>query len=72
MGVKEAVIARFREMLDQRNMRLNELAYRSGGDTLHGLQHAGRAAQGSDDQPDQEALRRAGHNPRRVLQRAGL
>ena len=30
MGVKEAVIARFREILDQRNMRPNELAYRSG------------------------------------------
>lgn len=30
MGVKEAVVARFREILDQRNMRLNELAYRSG------------------------------------------
>jgi len=28
-----------------------------GGDALHGLQHAGRAAKGSDDQPDQEALR---------------
>ena len=30
MGVKEAVVARFREVLDQRNMRPNELAYRSG------------------------------------------
>jgi len=30
MGVKEAVVARFREILDQRNMRPNELAYRSG------------------------------------------
>ena len=30
MGVKEAVVARFREILAQRNMRPNELAYRSG------------------------------------------
>ena len=30
MGVKEAVVARVREILDQRNMRPNELAYRSG------------------------------------------
>ena len=30
MGVKEAVVARFREILDQRNMRPNELASRSG------------------------------------------
>ena len=30
MNVKEAVVARFREILDQRNMRPNELAYRSG------------------------------------------
>ena len=30
MGVKEAVVARFREILDQRNMRPNELACRSG------------------------------------------
>jgi len=30
MGVKEAVVERFREILDQRNMRPNELAYRSG------------------------------------------
>lgn len=30
MGVKEAVVARFREILEQRNMRPNELAYRSG------------------------------------------
>ena len=30
MGVKEAVVVRFREILDQRNMRPNELAYRSG------------------------------------------
>ena len=30
MGVKEAVVARFREILDQRSMRPNELAYRSG------------------------------------------
>ena len=34
-----------------------------GGDALHGVQYAGRAAKGSDDQPDQEALRRAGHDP---------
>ena len=27
MGVKEAVVARFREILEQRNMRPNELAY---------------------------------------------
>ena len=30
MGVKEAVVARFREILAQRDMRPNELAYRSG------------------------------------------
>ena len=30
MGVKEAVVARFREILSQRNMKPNELAYRSG------------------------------------------
>ena len=30
MGVKEAVVARFREILAQRGMRPNELAYRSG------------------------------------------
>ena len=30
MGVKEAVVARFREILAQRSMRPNELAYRSG------------------------------------------
>ncbi len=30
MSVKEAVVARFREILDQRNMRPNELAYQSG------------------------------------------
>ena len=30
MGVKEAVVARVREILDHRNMRRNELAYRSG------------------------------------------
>ena len=30
MGVKEAVVARFREILEQRDMRPNELAYRSG------------------------------------------
>ena len=30
MGVKEAVVARFLEILEQRNMRPNELAYRSG------------------------------------------
>ena len=30
MGVKEAVVARFREILEQRNMKPNELAYRSG------------------------------------------
>ena len=30
MGVKEAVVARFREILEQRRMRPNELAYRSG------------------------------------------
>ncbi len=30
MGVKEAVVTRFREILEQRNMRPNELAYRSG------------------------------------------
>ena len=30
MNVKEAVVARFREILSQRNMRPNELAYRSG------------------------------------------
>ena len=30
MGVKEAVVERFREILEQRNMRPNELAYRSG------------------------------------------
>ena len=30
MGIKEAVVTRFREILDQRNMRPNELAYRSG------------------------------------------
>ena len=30
MSVKEAVVARFREILDQRDMRPNELAYRSG------------------------------------------
>ena len=30
MGVKEAVVARFREILEQRNMRPNELVYRSG------------------------------------------
>ena len=30
MGVKEAVVAWFREILDQRDMRPNELAYRSG------------------------------------------
>jgi DNA-binding Xre family transcriptional regulator len=30
MGVKEAVVARFREILNQRSMRPNELAYRSG------------------------------------------
>lgn len=30
MGIKEAVVARFREILIQRNMRPNELAYRSG------------------------------------------
>lgn len=28
--MKEAVVARFREILDQRRMRPNELAYRSG------------------------------------------
>ena len=43
-----------------------------GGDALHGVQHAGRAAQGSDDQPDQEALRRAGNDVGRVLRRPGL
>ena len=30
MSAKEAVVARFREILTQRNMRPNELAYRSG------------------------------------------
>lgn len=30
MGVKEAVVARFREILSQRKMKTNELAYRSG------------------------------------------
>lgn len=30
MGVKEAVVARFRELLEQRNMRPNELANRAG------------------------------------------
>jgi DNA-binding Xre family transcriptional regulator len=30
MGVKEAVVARFREIMSQRNMKPNELAYRSG------------------------------------------
>ena len=30
MSVKEAVVARFREILDQRNMRPNELANRAG------------------------------------------
>ena len=30
MGVKEAVVLRFREILAQRNMRPNELANRSG------------------------------------------
>lgn len=30
MGIKEAVVARFREILIQRNMCPNELAYRSG------------------------------------------
>ena len=30
MGVKEAVVARFREIFEQRNMKPNELAYRSG------------------------------------------
>ncbi len=30
MGVKEEVVARFRKIFDQRNMRPNELAYRSG------------------------------------------
>ena len=30
MGVKEAVVARFREIMSQRNMNPNELAYLSG------------------------------------------
>ena len=30
MGVKEAVVTRFREILEQRNMRPNELANRAG------------------------------------------
>ena len=30
MNVKQAVVARFRELLAQRNMRINELANRSG------------------------------------------
>ena len=30
MGVKNAVVARFTEILEQRHMRPNELAYRSG------------------------------------------
>ena len=30
MGVKEAVVLRFRDIMAQRNMRPNELAYRSG------------------------------------------
>jgi DNA-binding Xre family transcriptional regulator len=30
MGVKEAVVARFREIMSQRNMKPNELAYLSG------------------------------------------
>ena len=30
MGVKDAVVARFRELLEQRNMRPNELANRAG------------------------------------------
>ena len=30
MGVKEAVVARFREIMSQRNMKPNELAYRAG------------------------------------------
>ena len=30
MGVKDAVVARFREILRERNMRPNELAMRSG------------------------------------------
>ena len=30
MGVNEAVVVRFREILAQRDMRPNELAYRSG------------------------------------------
>ena len=30
MGVKEAVVLRFRDIMALRNMRLNELAYRSG------------------------------------------
>ncbi len=30
MSVKEAVVARFREILSQRNMKPNELAYRAG------------------------------------------
>ena len=30
MAVKEAVVARFREILDERNMRVNELANLSG------------------------------------------
>lgn len=30
MSVKDAVSARFRELCEQRNMKVNELAYRSG------------------------------------------
>ena len=30
MGVKEAVVLRFRDIMALRNMRPNELAYRSG------------------------------------------
>ena len=72
MGVKEAVVARFREIFDQRNMRPNELAYRSGvtPSTVYSMLYGRRREVAI--QPDQEALRRAGHEPGRVLQRTGI
>ena len=88
MGVKEAVVLRFRDIMALRNMRPNELAYRSGvtPSTVYSMLDGRRRevtinlikklCDGLDmtlgDFFSAPVLRRAGHDPGGFFQRAGF
>ena len=71
MTVKEAVVARFLEIMKERNMRPNELATRSGitPSTVYSMLDAQRKELSINLI---EAVRWAGHVPRNVFLRAGV